>query len=180
MILLRCAQQHCKKIPAAGWRITIWGSFCVSRGRRRSGVEALSDRPSRCGRITPRRITISPGVWLRQASLTMRSSIMRKALKINPADPETHNNAWRHALWHRSRGRCDCSTIRGRSAISAGLRGAACNLANALIVRPLPGDLDGAIARYSTCLALKRQIRLKRNTIWRVHSFAKGRYRRSD
>jgi tetratricopeptide (TPR) repeat protein len=38
-------------------------------------------------------------------------------------------------------------------AIWPGYAAAACNLANALIVRQLPGDLDDAIARYSMCLA---------------------------
>jgi tetratricopeptide (TPR) repeat protein len=75
-----------------------------------------------------------------------------KALKINPADPETHNNL---GVTLFGIGRVDDAIVHYQKALAIwpGYAAAACNLANALIVRQLPGDLDDAIARYSMCLA---------------------------
>jgi tetratricopeptide (TPR) repeat protein len=74
-----------------------------------------------------------------------------KALKINPADPETHNNL---GVTLFGIGRVDDAIVHYQKALAIwpGYAAAACNLANALIVRQLPGDLDDAIARYSMCL----------------------------
>ncbi|HEX3619812.1 MAG TPA: tetratricopeptide repeat protein [Candidatus Udaeobacter sp.] len=75
-----------------------------------------------------------------------------KALKISPADPETHNNL---GVTLFGMGRVDDAIVHYQKALAIwpGYAAAACNLANALIVRQLPGDLDDAIARYSMCLA---------------------------
>jgi protein O-mannosyl-transferase len=75
-----------------------------------------------------------------------------KALKINPADPQTHNNL---GVTLFGVGRVDDAIVHYQKALAlwSGYAAAACNLANALIVRQFPGDLDEAIARYSTCLA---------------------------
>jgi tetratricopeptide (TPR) repeat protein len=75
-----------------------------------------------------------------------------KALKINPADPQTHNNL---GVTLFGVGRVDDAIVHYQKALAIwpSYAAAACNLANALIVRQLPGDLDDAIARYSTCLA---------------------------
>ncbi len=75
-----------------------------------------------------------------------------KALKINPADPETHNNL---GVTLFGIGRVDDAIVHYQKALAIwpGYAAAGCNLANALIVRQLPGDLDDAIARYSMCLA---------------------------
>ena len=75
-----------------------------------------------------------------------------EALKIKPADPETHNNL---GVTLFGIGRVDDAIVHYQKALAIwpGYVAATCNLANALIVRQLPGDLDDAIARYSTCLA---------------------------
>jgi tetratricopeptide (TPR) repeat protein len=75
-----------------------------------------------------------------------------EALKIKTADSETHNNL---GVTLFGIGRVDDAIVHYQKALAIwpGYVAATCNLANALIVRQLPGDLDDAIARYSTCLA---------------------------